>query len=405
MSEREATEDPSRPLRILHLAASERWTGVAEPVISLAVEQQARGHRVWVGCVPGRSFERKTRERGVETLEGIHLNRRLNPFHLLADWRLLRRFCREQRVDIVHCHLLHDHWTAAVALRAFGGIGNRPLIVRTLHSSIPPRTDFLHRRLHVRYTDQLICISREAAAKVESEMGLAAESLPWVHGAVDTEAFHPDGDGSRLRGEFGIPADAPVAGIVARMRAGRGHRWLLRAIPEVLERVPGAHFVLVGRGELKRWIRQEIASEAYRGRVHYTGYRKLQMPDPDHATLPESYAAMDVSLFLGLGSEGTCRAILEAMASGVPVIGAETGAVPEIIDDGETGHLVRLRDIEDLADKLVESLSDRARAKAMGEAAREAVLQGFTQERRADAVEAIYRSVLASRDTAHPVSS
>lgn len=400
MSPGSLPEDAPGPLRILHLAASERWTGAAEPVTALAVEQQNSGHRVWVGCVPGRSFERKARERGIETLEGLHLNRRLNPLHLFSDFRALRHFCRENLPHIVHCHLLHDHWSAAAALRIFPIIEiDPPRIVRTLHSSVAPRHDPLHRRLHLRYTDALVAVSRNAADLAERTFHLPQGAVFAVPGAVDTDIFQPQADGARLRRELGIPAGAPVAGIVARMRAGRGHRWLLRAIPRVLERVPDAWFILIGRGEMKHWLKRAIGAPEFAGRVRYAGYRKLQMPSPDKATLPQAYAAMDVSLFLGLGSEGSCRAILEAMACGVPVVGANTGAVPEIVDDGRTGLLVRSRDIDDLAEKLAEILGDRARRAEMGAAGRARVLEHFTQTRRARAVDVVYRRCLSSQSS------
>lgn len=379
---------PSQPLRILHLASSERWTGVAEPVVSLAREQARLGHKVWVGCVPGRSFERKTRERGIPVLEGLHLNRRLNPFHLLADLLLLPRFCREQGIDIIHCHLLHDHWLATAAFRWLrsGRKGHRPLIVRTIHSSAPPRSDVFHRRLFLHYTDKFACISADAARRAESTLHLPAGSVPHVRGGVDVERFRPDLDGTDFRASLGIPADSPVAGIVARMRAGRGLRWLTATIPQVLERVPNAHFIVVGRGELKHWFRDEIRKPVYRNQVHYAGYHT--------ADLPQAYAAMDVSLFLGLGSEGTCRAILEAMGCARPSIGVNAGAVPEIIDDGRTGSLVRNRDIADLAAKLTAMLHDRDKCAMMGEAARSRVEELFNESVRAQAFEEIYRTLL-----------
>lgn len=383
------TPSPSRqPLKILHLASSERWTGVAEPVVSLACEQTRLGHRVWVGCVPGRSFERKTRQRGLAILEGLHLNRRLHPFHLLADLFLLPRFCREQGIDIVHCHLLHDHWLATAAFRWLrpASKGRRPLIVRTIHASAAPRGDIFHRQLFLHYTDKFVCISADAAHHAESSLHLPAGSVPHVRGGVDVERFRADLDGSDFRASLCIPADAPLAGIVARMRAGRGLRWLTKAIPQVLERVPGAHFVVVGRGELKHWFRDEIRKPIYRNQVHYAGYRT--------ADLPLAYAAMDVSLFLGLGSEGTCRAILEAMGCARATIGVDQGAVPEIIEDDRTGYLVRRHDITDLAAKLTAMLKDRAKCAAMGRAARTRVEELFNEPLRAQAFEDVYRNLL-----------
>ena len=379
---------PSQPLKILHLASSERWTGVAEPVVSLACEQRRMGHRVWVGCVPGRSFERRVRERGLPLLEGLHLNRRLNPFHLISDLRLLPRFCRQNEIDIVHCHLLHDHWLATAAFRWLrpGSKGTRPLIVRTIHASAPPRSDIFHRRLFLLYTDRFVCISADAARRAEATLGLSPGSVPHVPGGVNTERFQPDLPGAEFRSKYDIPPEAPLAGIVARMRAGRGLRWLTQSIPQVLERIPNAHFIVVGRGELKHWFRDHIRNPLFRGQVHYAGY---------HTTdLPQAYAAMDVSLFLGLGSEGTCRAILEAMGCARPTVGVDAGAVPEIIDAGGTGFLVHDHDVNDLAEKLISLLQNRAKCAEMGKAARARVEDRFNETLRAQSFDEIYRGLI-----------
>lgn len=384
-------DQSQRPLKILHLASSERWTGVAEPVTSLAVQQQKMGHQVWLACVPGQSFERKARQRGLHVLAQFHLNRRLNPLHLLSDYRWLRRCCRQLGIDIVHTHLLHDHWLAAGSLKNFCslGFGPKPLLIRTVHTSAPLRTDWLHRKLWLQYSDKIVCVSRSAARRAEEALALPKGAIESIGGGVDLGRFLPGLDGAALREELKIPPDAPVAGIVARMRAGRGFRWLMRAMPLVLEKLPEARLIAVGRGELKKWFKHELTYPEYKGRVIYAGYRGRD--------LPAAYAAMDVSLFLGLGSEGSCRAILEAMASGKPTIGLNRGAVPEIISDGNTGFLVKHRDVKDLAEKMVSLLADRGRAAAMGNEARRRAEELYSESARAHAVEAIYRKVLESR--------
>lgn len=402
------TSSPSSPLRILHLASSDRWTGVADPVVSIAREQQARGHRVWVACGPGFTFEEEARRRGVEVVSDMDLGRSNNPLRFLADVRFLREFCVREQVDIVHCHLPHDHWLAAMALRGLrrapshsggtpapqgstsraAGGGPRPRIVRTSHLSGPPRHDWFHRRLFRLHTDAVICVSAVAARATEAALGLLPGSVAVARGGVDLERFRPGQDSREMRRIIRAPDDAPLAVLVARVRAGRGPRWLLRAAPRVLERVPNARIVVFGRGELKKWFREEIRKPQYDGRVLNGGWRGGDQ-------LPLLYACADVTLFLGLGSEGSCRAILEAMACGKPTIGTDIGAVSEIVADGETGLLVPHQDDAALADALVALLSDPARARALGGAARQRAEERFTESARAEAVLAVYDRLMA----------
>lgn len=370
-----------RRFRILHLASSERWTGIAEPLVSLARKQQESGHHVWLACVPDQLFERRARLNGIRVLTQLHLDRRMHPLHFIGDLLGIRRFVRENRVEIVHCHLLHDNWLAALALL---GSPKPPLLARTFHRWERPRSDPFHRWLFGRRNDLTITTSRSLLALFDGRVALAPGTATVIYGGVDFERFHPDVSGEAVRREFAVPLDTPVAGIVARLTHGRGHHWLLNAVPEVVKRLPEARFFIVGRGPLKRPLRTETASPPLREYVIMTGYRSDD--------LPETYAAFDVALFLGLGSEGTCRAILEAMATGRPVIALRAAVLPEIIEDGKTGLLVEPDNVADLADAIVRLLSDRAERERMGRAARQAVLDRFAEDHRAAATIEAYHT-------------
>ena len=132
--------------------------------------------------------------------------------------------------------------------------------------------------------------------------------------------------------ELGL-GDAPVAGCVARMVPGRGHDVLLRAAARLRDRLPGPRLVLVGRGEhrpaLERLVR-ELRLEDDRRLRGLPGRRPAGGPGRTRLR----------SCSWATGSEESCRAVLEAMAAGRPVVAAPVGAVPEIVVDGETGWLV-----------------------------------------------------------------
>ncbi len=359
--------------RILHLASSERWTGEADPAISLAHWQRDLGNQVWLACVPGRSFEQKARERGVDVLTTLYLNRRLNPLHLLADLKTLRTFLRQQMITVIHCHLFHDHWLAALAARK---ITHPYILVRTLHRPKVPHSDPFHRMLFTRKTDLTITVYKEAKAAVSKKLRLLDEKVVAIYGGVNSEWFHPAKDGNELRRSLGIPLTVPIAGIVARLRAGRGHQWLLQAIPHVLEKLPDAYFLIIGKGEMKKTLQAQLRELPFHKQVIMAGYRSDD--------LPQCYAAMDVSLFLGLGTDGSCRAVLEAMASGKPVIGVKRGAVPETIEHSKNGLLVDQGDVQGLAQALITVLENKPLAAQMGTRSRRIAETRFAEQRRAE---------------------
>ena len=369
-------------LRILHLASSERWTGIAEPVTSLALYQQQSGEAdVWLSCIPGRSFEHRAVERGVRVLPSFSFSRNYITPKTIRDVSNLIQIIVEKQINVVHCHLSHDHWLAAFALRFLKR--NPVLLVRSMHRFAAPYKDPFHRWLLERATDLLITPTEAIAHLIKNRFQEIEEKVQTVYGAVDIERFSHHIDPQIIRTQYRIEAQAPVAGLVARLRKDRGIHWLLDTIPLVLARLPIAYFIIVGRGEMKYWLRNYIERVPYRERIMMPGYRTHD--------LPEIYAALDCSLFLGLGSDGSSRAVLEAMATGKPVIALNRGGINEVIQDGVNGILVPPADRHALARALCSLLTERNRASAMGQNARRTIEQHFTEDRRARETNMLYR--------------
>jgi phosphatidylinositol alpha-1,6-mannosyltransferase len=213
-----------------------------------------------------------------------------------------------------------------------------------------------------------------------------------VSGAVDVERFGR-GDGRAVRDELKL-GDAPVVGCVARLAPGRGHEILIAAFAHVLASVPDARLLLVGKGETRSALEATVAERDLQHRVIFTGYRDRDLPDV--------LAALDCFALMEAGSDETCRAALEAMAAGRPVVARPVGALPETVLPGETGVLVDdgaegTGTAEGVARALVSLLTDRPRARTMGEAGRRRVEESFSPARFVADVERIYRAVVDDR--------
>lgn len=373
------------PLRILHLMSTYRWTGVAEPAVSLASWHARMGQETWVAGIWGRSFEEEAHRRGVRLAREIPLALDYNP---VAQWKMIRAirdFCVAQRIDVVHCHLPHDHWLAALALH--GLRHPRPKLVRTMHRYESPRRDPLHRWLIAKLTDAVITVSSAQGALLRACYPAAAARVWVIFGGVDPHRYRFDPAGREsVRADMGEKPHAVVAGLVAHLGFNRGIQWLLAAAPAVVERLPQAVIWIVGQGELKDFLRRELCRPIYRRRVLLAGYRTDD--------LPALYSAIDVGLLLGLGSEGSARAALETMATSRPVIAVRKGSLIDTITDGVDGWLVEENDVGGLTNALMTLLSDPARIRLMGEKARAKILTQFTEERRARETLQLYRCVL-----------
>jgi phosphatidylinositol alpha-1,6-mannosyltransferase len=185
---------------------------------------------------------------------------------------------------------------------------------------------------------------------------------------VDVDAFHPEVDGSAVRARYGL-ADRPVIVCVSRLVPRKGQDMLIRALPAIRRRVPGAALLLVSGGPYRKKLGRLAAEHGVASDVVFTG----SVPWDE---LPAHYAAGDVYAMpcrtraAGLDVEGLGIVYLEASAAGLPVVGGDSGGAPDAVLEGETGYVVDGRDLAALTDRLVGLLSDPARAAAMGAAGR-----------------------------------
>lgn len=207
-------------------------------------------------------------------------------------------------------------------------------------------------------------------------MGAAAAKIRRLGGGVDSARFYPDAEAAeRLRAEFELQAQ-PVICTASRLARHKGHRHVLQALRLVVEQLPDTHYVIVGEGpyqpELERFAEQCGVSEhvTFAGRVsdeelraYYTMAEVMAMPSFD---IP------------GYPNEGLGLTYLEANACGTPVIGADSGGVSEIIEDGASGLLVPPRDHKALAEAVLKLLRDPGYAAELGEYGRQRVLSDFS---------------------------
>jgi glycosyltransferase involved in cell wall biosynthesis len=334
---------------------------------------------VRLAITPGDRFEAKAREAGLPLVPGVSLRARLAPAELVRDVRRLRALLASEAVDVVHAHHSHDHWLG-LAIRPRRAEDGRAALVRTFHSARSVKGSIVASPLY-RATGAVFAVSRQIEARCRA-VGIAAERVVWIPGAADLARFGDAGDGRAIREELAL-GEAPVVVSVARFAANRGHELLLAGFERLLEGLPEARLLLVGKGERRSRLDQLVAERGLAHRVIFTGYR-------DH-DLPQVLAAADCFALMAAGSDESCRAALEAMAAGRPVVARNVGALPETVVHGETGLLLGEASPAALAEALGAVLGDRARARAMGAAARRRAVLEFSPERLVTIVEDVYR--------------
>ncbi|MBQ1065033.1 MULTISPECIES: glycosyltransferase family 4 protein [Micromonospora] len=204
---------------------------------------------------------------------------------------------------------------------------------------------------------------------------------------VDVDTYHPDVDGTKVRERLGL-ADRPVVVCVSRLVPRKGQDMLIRALPEIRRRVPGAALLVVGGGPYRSTLEKLARQSGLERDVVFTG----SVPSAD---LPAHYAAGDVYAMpcrtrnRGLDVEGLGIVYLEAGATGLPVVAGDSGGAPDAVRDGETGYVVGGRDVAQLADRVATLLADRDLARQFGAAGRAWVEREWRWETQAQRMAAL----------------
>ena len=387
----------SARLKILQLVSDWKWTGPAEPMLVLVDALRRRGHQVDLVCPepPPDSNRSLWQEASARKLDPIHPVEAMRRAFALGDAgraARLRRWLETDELggpyDIVHCWHSRDHVLAARALRL--GMPGTPKpretrLVRFLSSAEQITAWPWNRWLFGPACDGLICVSDMVAKK--NRLLRRGRPVSATCGAVDLDALDVQFDRQRIRAELGVPDGAKLIGVVARLQAHRRFDLLLDALGRIVREKPDVRLVLIGRGtHADRVVRRPASEMGLEANVIFAGYRV-----DDYAEL---LGAMDLFTFLVPGSDGTCRALLQAAALGLPLVGTRRGAIPEIISDGQTGLLV-VEEPEALATAWAGLFDDPDGRREMGEAARRDALIRFRPERLAGWMERFYQQISA----------
>jgi len=285
-----------------------------------------------------------------------------------AVYRELRARVLAGRYDVVQSQHEKSDLIAALLPRGPAGlrrISNR----RDTGFQKSPRLRWAFQRLNPQF-DWIVAPSQAVLDEVQRSEGTGAARLRCLPNGVDTDRFLPlAGEDRQLhRLHAGLPPQGFLIGCAARLVPVKRHVDLIDAFALIAPSVPDAQLVLVGSGPLEAELRARAAAAGVADRVHFLGERKDL-----EALLPllDAFA-------LASDTEGMSNAVLEAMACGLPVVATAVGGNPEVVVEGETGHLVPARQPDALAFALNALAQDPGRCRAFGAAARRRAELGFS---------------------------
>ncbi len=241
-----------------------------------------------------------------------------------------------------------------------------------------------------RYSTRVVAISEAVAAHLLADSPALAGRISVIYDAVDAERFSPSVDGAALRSAWGAVPQDVLVGVVGRISAWKGQAFFLKAFARALRSQPALKAVLVGDvapGET--WRKEELRSLAAElgvaQRIVWAGY---------HDNAPTVMAALDILALPSIRPEPFGMVIIEAMASGKPVIATAHGGPLESVVDGETGLLVSPADPEEMGAALVRLSDDRRLRAEMGANGRRRAVDVFGFRQHVQAFQDLYHDLL-----------
>ncbi len=372
-SERREPLDGGR-VRVVEVMATGTNGGAQEHVYSLVTRLDKACYDVLVVSLSPGSSVRRLERAGIpvcviddpdDDVAARHLAQELAPY----------------RPEVIHNHMFRAEVVGTKAALQLGEAGcRRPAIISTVHSSrVRSCEDKDRLRLLTPYMDRLIAVSRSIERKIAEERG-STTPVSLIYNGVDLQRYDHQQPCCTLREEYGMPPNASIVGVVARLEPEKGHPTLLEAWQRVVLQVPEAYLLVVGEGSRYDALAAQAADLGILDRVVFTGRRD---------DIPAVTAALDVAV-LPSYREAQGLTVLEAMALSRPVVASNVGGIPEMIEDGVTGLLVPPHDPDALAEAIVRLLCDHPYADMLARAGHDLVHRSFCVELMVHAIEAIY---------------
>jgi len=312
-------KNDGEPIKSLHINTERTWRGGEQQVFYLVDGLARRGQPVTMVCQAGTPLHERAEELPVDVVP-MRVRGEIDIMVVFG----LRNIIRDRGIDIVHMHSPHAHTLGCAAA----------VLARSGRCVVTRRVDFSTRKsllsaLKYRWkVDRYIAISHAIKGVMVND-GIDGSRISVVYSGIEPGRFRVV-EPCDIRAELGFEPGTPLIGNVAHMADHKGQRYLVDAMPIILDQLPAARLVIAGSGELYDELVGQVARLGIGQSVRFLGFRN------DIPALLKSFDVFAMSSHM----EGLCTAILDAMACGVPVVATRVGGIPEIITDGENGLLV-----------------------------------------------------------------
>lgn len=366
-------------MNILYLTNHLNIGGITNYVLSLSRGLKARGHNIYIASSGGKLLE-KFKQAGITYIPiPINTKKELSLKILVSRFRLSNTV-RKFNIDLIHSNSRTTQVLGYLLSRAV----SLPHIF-TCHGFFKRR--FL-RRIFPCWGVKIIAISESVKEHLIKDFRVKENAIRVVHNGIDVDRFRIQNteDRRQKKNDLGL-GDGPVVGIVARLSDVKGHIYLIEAMQQVIEHNPTAQLIIVGEGKEKEMLVR---------RVKDLGIDKNVFFIAEVCDTRDVLAALDLFVLPSL-KEGLGLALMEAMATGLGVIGSDVGGIRSLIQDNYNGKLIKPADTNALACAIIELLQDDKIREALGRQAQIFISHNFSQEKMVLETERVYLECLSAK--------
>jgi glycosyltransferase involved in cell wall biosynthesis len=301
------------------------------------------------------------------------------------DYRMYHRVTyalRDYRPHVVHTHLQVLRYALLPCMFSLQDAS----LVHTVHNLAEREVEPMGRlvqRFAFKHGVIPIAVAEEVARSVERLYGI--QPCRVISNCIPTDCYaSPRTPRGVWRAKEGFGSEDILFVCVARFVPQKNHMLLLKAFAEGPATNPHAHLVLVGEGALREQLEQQAKNLGLAGQVHFLGLR---------SDIPEVLGAMDVFV-LSSDYEGSPLSVIEAMASGLPIVSTDVGGVPDLFNSGKEGFIVWPRDVQGLSESMTFLLGNREARQSMGMAGARRARENFDVSTMVQAYERLYESLV-----------
>ncbi|AGB42271.1 glycosyltransferase [Halobacteroides halobius DSM 5150] len=364
--------------KILFLNSCVEWGGGEKWTFETALELHNRGYQVTVGSVPNSELYQRAKENGLNTkvvpIRGSLTV--LNPVKLIS----FVNYLKSEEIDTIFLNLSQD--------LKFGGLAGRLAGVdKTIYrrgSAIPIKDRFYTEFLLENCVTDIIANSQSTKETIleNTAQWLSEEKIEIIYNGIKLNKVEQEQEvGPDIRDEFGINKETTLIGNVGRLSEQKGHKYLVKTVDLLKDRLDDFKVLVVGKGELESKIKKQVKDLDLEEYIIFTGFR---------SDIYNIMSQMDFLLHTALW-EGFGFVIAEAMAVGKPIVSTNVSNISEIIIEGKTGYLAESKKPENIAKEVIKmvKLSPDERNK-MGQLGKEIVKDNFAFQDKVSRLEDLY---------------